>query len=266
MKITSNGLKIFENGDSKSLPVLFVHGFPFDHNMWHKQIEELSSHYYCISYDIRGLGESSAGDGQYTMESFVDDISLIIYELKLTKPVICGLSMGGYVALRAVEKMEEKFRGLILCDTKPEADTNEGKLKRAEGIKKINEDGLDVFIHDFMKNCFSDQFKTSYKNEYQKIIESSSEFDPVGVKGSLIAMAGRTDTTSYLSRIKIPALILCGEKDILTTPSVMKEMSDKIAVSEFYAVPDSGHIIPIENPEFVNKKISAFLNKIPRPL
>jgi 3-oxoadipate enol-lactonase len=265
MKVTANGLKIFENGDSKSLPVLFVHGFPFDHNMWHKQIEDLSTQYYCISYDIRGLGESPAGDGQYTMESFVDDLSLIIYELKLNKPVLCGLSMGGYIALRAVEKMEEKFRGLILCDTKPEADTDEAKLKRAGGIKKINEEGLDIFIPDFIGNCFSERFKTNCRDEYQKIVERSSEFDPLGVKGSLLAMAGRTDTTSYLSRIKVQALILCGEKDILTTPSVMKDLSDKIAGSEFYTVPDSGHIIPIENPEFVNKKILAFLGKVRQP-
>ena len=266
MKITSNGIKIFESGNSGSLPVLFIHGFPFDHNMWHKQIEELSSRYYCISYDIRGLGESSAGDGQYTMESFVDDISEIITELELDKPVLCGLSMGGYISLRAVEKNEVKFRGLILCDTKPEADTNEGKLKRAEGIKIINEGGLNTFIPDFIKNCFSDQFKTSFKNEYQKIIESSSEFNPVGVKGSLLAMAGRTDTTSYLPKIKIPVLILCGEKDMLTTPIVMKGISDKIGGSEFYTVPGSGHIISIESPEFVNNKISVFLNKIQSPL
>jgi 3-oxoadipate enol-lactonase len=245
------------------LPVLFVHGFPFDHSMWNKQIEVLSSQYYCISYDIRGLGESSAGDGQYTMELFVDDIMVIMDELKLNKPVLCGLSMGGYIALRTIEKMEEKFRGLILCDTKSEADTNEGKLKRAGGIKKINEEGLDIFIPDFIKDCFSERFKTNYRDEYQKIIERSSKLDPAGVKGSMLAMAGRTDTTSYLPQIKIPVLVLCGEKDILTSPSVMKGISDKIAGSEFYVVPGSGHIIPIENPEFVNKKMSAFLNKIP---
>ena len=262
MKVIANNIKIFESGDNSSLPVLFVHGFPFDHSMWQNQIEELSSDYYCVSYDIRGLGESLPGDGQYTMELFVDDLSFVVDELKLKKPVLCGLSMGGYIALRAVEKMADKFRGVVFCDTKSEADANEGKLKRAEGIKKINEEGLDSFIPDFIKNCFSDQFKENNSKEYNKIIERSLSFDPIGVKGCLLAMAGRTDTTPCLSKIKIPVLILCGEKDNLTTTNVMIEMSNKISNSEFYIVPGSGHIISIENPAFVNEKIFNFLRNI----
>ena len=117
MKETVNGLSVFIEGSSKSKPIIFVHGFPFDHTMWKAQIEMLKEKYFCVAYDIRGLGESPAGDGQYTMESFVDDLALIIDELKLDKPILCGLSMGGYIALRALEKFEEKLSAVILCDT-----------------------------------------------------------------------------------------------------------------------------------------------------
>ena len=72
-------------------------------------------------------------------------------------------------------------------------------------------------------------------------------------------MAGRTDTTAYLSKIKIPALILCGEKDKLTTPEQMKEMADKINNSEFHVVPGAGHMIPVENPDFVYERMREFL-------
>lgn len=262
MKIISNNIKIFEEGDTKALPVIFIHGFPFDHNMWMDQINELSSGYYCISYDIRGLGESSAGDGQNTMELFVDDLFSIIDELKIEQPVLCGLSMGGYIALRAIEKKQSNFKGLILCDTKSGADTDEVKLKRAEGIRKINLEGLEGFIPDFLNNCFSDQFKEDKKIQYQQIIDKAVCFDPVGVKGCLLAMAGRTDTTSYLSKIKIPSLVLYGEKDSLLTLDKMKEMSDKIPGSGFFIVPGAGHIISIENPGFVNDKLSDFLGKL----
>ncbi len=262
MKLINKNIKIFEEGNSNSLPVVFVHGFPFDHYMWKEQLDELSSNFYCISFDIRGLGESSAGDGQYTMELLVDDLFTIINELQISQSILCGLSMGGYIALRAVEKMEGRFKGLILCDTKSGADSDEGKLKRAEGIKKINEEGLDNFIPGFIKNCFSGQFKKVKKTKYMEIVDRALGFDPMGVKGCLLAMAGRTDTTSYLSKIKIPTLILCGEKDELTTPNIMKGMADKISNSEFYIVPDSGHIISIESPGFVNDKILNFLRRI----
>ena len=262
MKVISKDIKIFEEGDNSALPIIFVHGFPFDHRMWEEQLNELSSDFYCISYDIRGLGESLPGDGQYTIEVFVDDLFSVIDVLKIERPVLCGLSMGGYIALRAVEKMESKFAGLILCDTKSEADSNEVKLKRAEGINKINKEGLDSFIPGFINNCFSDQFKMNNKSEYSEIVARAVGFDPVGVKGCLLAMAGRTDTTSYLSEIKIPTLILHGADDILLTPDIMRVMANKISNSEFFEVPDSGHIISIENPGFVNRKLMSFLKKI----
>ena len=146
-----NNLATFIKGDPKNIPIVFVHGFPFDHNMWNNQIRELSKEYFCVAYDIRGLGESPVGDGQFTMELFVDDVMEIIKGLKLSNPVICGLSMGGYIALRTIEKFESSFRAAILCDTKSEADNNETKIKRAEGIKKINGFGVEKFVNDFVK-------------------------------------------------------------------------------------------------------------------
>ena len=135
-------IQIFTTGSSERKSIIFIHGFPFDHYMWDEQVNELKSLYYCVNYDIRGLGISPAGDGQFTLESFVDDLESIIDEFKLDKPILCGLSMGGYIALRSAERMENKIGGLILCDTKSEADTDEGKLNRAGGIKKINKEGF----------------------------------------------------------------------------------------------------------------------------
>ena len=106
MKTLDNNIQIFQKGDSHNLPLIFVHGFPFDHQMWDKQIEHFSKIYFCITYDIRGLGISPVGDGQYTMESHVDDLFDVMEKLGVVKPVLCGLSMGGYIALRAVESVD----------------------------------------------------------------------------------------------------------------------------------------------------------------
>ncbi len=261
MKKIINGLSVFMSGDNESKAVLFIHGFPFDHTMWQAQVDEFSKDYMCVSYDIRGLGESSAGDGQFTMESFVDDLETILDELKLNRPILCGLSMGGYISLRALERMQERFSAAILCDTKSEADNNEGKLKRAAGIKRINKEGLAPFAKDFITNCFGDEFKRNKKNDFEKIIEKSSQFNAVGVKGCLLAMLSRSDTTTWLGKINIPTLVLCGEKDALTPPAVMKDMFHKIIKAEFAEIPNAGHMVPIENPEVVNKVIRDFLIK-----
>ena len=261
MRKTINGLSVFLSGNDKNNAILFVHGFPYDHSMWQAQVDEFSKDYMCVSYDIRGLGESTAGDGQVTMESFVDDLEKIIEELKPSKPILCGLSMGGYISLRALERMQETFSAVILCDTKSEADNNEGKLKRATGIKRINEEGLAPFAKDFITNCFGDNFKQNRKEELQKIIGKSSQFNPVGVKGCLFAMLSRTDTTTSLSNIKLPTLIICGEQDTLTPPPVMRDMFHRISNADFVEIPKAGHMTPIENPQLVNKAIRDFLVK-----
>ncbi len=259
MSIKINNLSVFTEGEKKNTPFVLVHGFPFDHRMWDAQVKELSKQYYCVTYDIRGMGESLAGDGQFTMESFVDDLEIIVDELKLKKPVLCGLSMGGYIALRAVERMEAKFSTLILCDTKSDPDDSEGKLKRAAGIKMINEKGVETFVRQFVPNCFSENFMDAYKEEYKNVINRSQHNSPTGVKGCLLAMAGRTDTTPFLQNISIPTLVICGEKDKLTPPVVMKAMADKIDNSEFIIISDAGHMSPVESANIVNQKIKDFL-------
>ncbi len=262
MKEIINGLAVFSEGNNTNKSIIFIHGFPYDHTMWNSQVEALKEKYFCVSYDIRGLGESPAGDGQFTMESFVDDLEEIIKKKNLNKPVICGLSMGGYITLRALERMQDKFSAAILCDTRSEADNNEGKLKRAAGIKRINTEGLAPFAKDFITNCFAEDFRQNKNDELDSIINKSSAFNPVGVKGCLLAMLSRTDTTQSLSQIKIPTLLICGEKDALTPPSVMKEMFHKIPNAEFVEIKNAGHMTPIENPDEVNKAIINFLNKL----
>lgn len=261
MKRTINNLFVYTSGSENNKAIIFVHGFPYDHMMWKEQIKELSTNYYCVAYDIRGLGQSPAGEGQFTLESFVDDLETIIDELKLEKPILGGLSMGGYISLRALERMPDKFSAAILCGTKSEADNNEAKLKRAAGIKRINTEGLAPFAKDFITNCFGDYFKQNKKEDLNRIIETSSQYNPAGVKGCLLAMLGRTDTTANLEKINIPTLLICGEQDALTPPAVMKEMFYKMKNAGLVEIKNAGHMTPIENPEEVTNAISAFLKR-----
>lgn len=262
MKFQINNLSVITDGNQGNKPIVFVHGFPYDHTMWKKQINALSNNYYCISYDVRGFGESVNCDGQHTMEMFVDDLEMIIEEMKLDKPIICGLSMGGYIALRAIERFQGKWFAAILCDTRSQADDNQGRLKRAAAIKRINLDGHKDFVKDFITNCFGDYFKQNQSNDLQAIIEYSQNFSPIGIKGGLLAMLSRTDTTSFLEKIEIPTLLICGKNDTLTPPSVMKDMFHKIKNAEFVEIENAGHMSPIENPDEVNSAISKFLKKI----
>ncbi|MHC1736529.1 MAG: alpha/beta fold hydrolase [Ignavibacteriaceae bacterium] len=254
----TNGISVHTYGDKKNPAIIFVHGFVYDTSMWLKQIKHFQHNYYCVAYDIRGMGNSDVGDGQYTMDSHVDDLFDVITESGIDKPVLTGLSMGGYISLRAVERDESKFSKLILLDTKSDADNNEGKFKRANGVKQINHEGLDAFLEGFIPNCFSDRFKKEELDQFESYMLAAKRANPVGVKGCLISMQGRGSTTEYLPKIKLPALVLCGENDKLAPVEGMKSMSLKIKNAEFKIVPGAGHMSPIENHVFVNTEIEKF--------
>lgn len=260
-KKTIKGLSVFLSGNQESKSIIFIHGFPFDHIMWNTQVDIFSKNHFCITYDNRGLGESEVGSGQFTMEMFVDDLETVVDTLKLDKPVLCALSMGGYISLRAMERFQNKFSALILCDTKSSADDNEGKLKRAAAIKQINCGDFENFTETFVTNCFGDKFVRENKSGFRKVVDRYKMNNPLGVKGCLLAMAGRTDTTESLSNINIPTLIICGSEDKLSTPNQMEKMAKQIPNSDFVLVKEAGHMTPIENPEVVNDAIQSFLSQ-----
>ena len=256
-----NSMAVYTSGNKNNKAIVFVHGFPFDNWMWHKQIQHFRKEFYCVSYDIRGLGESYVGDGQYTMEAYVSDLMSIINNLEIEKPIICALSMGGYLALRAVEKYQDQFSGLILLDTKADADDDNGKLIRAQKINQINVDGLEAFVDGFVPPLFAEESEKSFKKLYNETIHRCKQNNPLGVKGALIAMLSRTSTVKFLKKIKIPTLVIAGAFDKLTPPPVMRDMADKITDSEFGIAPRAGHLSPLENAPFVNDMIEGFIKR-----
>lgn len=256
-----HGISVRDQGNPRHPPIIFTHGFPFSSKMWRHQVAELSPHYYCITYDVRGLGQSEPGDGQYTLESLVDDLLCVVEELKLDRPVAAGLSMGGYITLRAAEKKPEIFRGLVLCDTKSAADDDTGKLARAQAIKDISRDGMGVYASHIVRRCFSSDAPDKSHEAFQEALDEVGQQSPLGVKGCLLAMAGRTDTTAFLAKIAMPTLLMVGQDDLLTPPALMRSMQEKIRGSALSVIPGAGHMAPVENPVAVNRALESFLTE-----
>ena len=246
-------------GDPAATAVVLIHGFPFSHEMWNQQIELLRRDYRVIAYDLRGHGRSGVAEGQYTLEFFVDDLIGLMDHLKITRAVLCGLSMGGYVALRAVERNPERVEGLILCDTQSAADSNEAKIKRAASINAVRTNGVNGYAEGFVKAVFAPANLSAKADKVAmitKIIESNSS---LGICGTILALAGRTETTSSLPGIKVPTLILVGESDAVTPPSASQEMHEKIPDSAFHIIANAAHMSNLENPEIFNGYLLSFL-------
>ena len=264
MKAVVNGAEVhyIDVGASGALPIVLIHGFPFNHEMWQPQIELLKNNFRVIAYDIRGHGKSGISDGQYMIEFFVDDLVGLLNHLKIEKAVLCGLSMGGYIALRTVERNPERVKALILADTQSKPDSNEAKLKRAASIGAIKKLGVKPYAESFVKAVFTTDSLTKKTATVEKISQIIQMNSPLGICGALLALASRTDTTEALSGIKVPTLILVGENDKLTPPSASQEMRSKIPKSEIHLIQNAAHMSNLENSDEFNKHVLNFLSKL----
>jgi 3-oxoadipate enol-lactonase len=256
------GMEYEVAGPRTGVPVVLIHGFPFNRHMWKPQVGELKQHHYVVTYDIRGFGESDAGDGQYSVEYFVDDLISLLDHLRIPRAVAAGLSMGGYIALRAIERHPDRFRGLILADTRSEPDTNEGKVKRAEQARSLKKEGMKKFADSFLPGVFDPETPNKRPEVVRMVRTMIESASPAAAAGTLIALAARTDTTPALYNINVPSLILVGRHDSITPPAAASAMKGKMREAELQIISGAGHLSNLENPEEFNRHILKFLNKL----
>ena len=262
MYFSTNGTRHYyiDVGAASAPAIVLIHGFPFSNEMWQPQIDALKSRYRVVAYDLRGQGNSEVGDGQYTLELLVDDLIAMLDHLGIQRAVLCGLSMGGYVALRSTERNTDRVAALILCDTTSEADSNETKLRRAAAIKTIKQSGVKSYGEVFVKGALAprDLDEGDISQRVENLILPNQA---LGLCGTLLALAGRTDTTSFLPKIQVPTLILVGESDKITPPDLSRRMQSLIPNSELHVVSHAGHLSNMENPKEFNNRLMNFLQK-----
>jgi len=263
-RIPVNGVEIsyLETGVADALPVIFIHGFPFNKLMWSSQLNVLGKNYRCIAYDVRGHGQSQAGDTDFSIDLFADDLLAFLDVLKIKKAVVCGLSMGGYIALNAIQKQPEKFAALLLVDTQCGADTPEGKEKRMKTISFIKKNGLEVYAEESLKNLFAPASFQARKQEVT-FIHQAILSTPAGVIcQTLQALADRKESCDYLPKVKIPVCVIVGSEDKITPPPVAQKIADGIAGSKLRVIENAGHLTNMEAPDEFNKVVLEFLNHI----
>lgn len=257
-----NGLDVRTQGNKESKAIIFIHGFPFDKSLWKDVIATLESDYYCVSYDIRGFGTSEYGTGQYTMEHYVKDLEDLMHALKLDKPILCGFSMGGYIALRAHEKFAEALGGLILANTQTLSDSDEARLKRAQAMLSIDEGGMDRFIDGFFTAAFSEAYTKAHEAQLTQMKTHIQKFSPIGIKGGLLAMMSRTDTTQSFKETHLPVLLVSAENDKIIAPEVMQEMAKGVQNATLKVLSHSGHVSMIENLDGFIAEVKSFLDQM----
>jgi 3-oxoadipate enol-lactonase len=259
--IQANGIRVsyLEEGLPQGLPLIFIHGFPFSKAMWKTQLSALKETHRVIAYDVRGHGDTEPGAAQFSLPQFADDLFFFMDALKIERAILIGLSMGGYIALRAIQRQPERIAGLILCDTQCAADSEEGREKRKKTIAFIQKNGLSVYAEESLKNLFAPASFTAKKDQVTFIQDTILKTPASTICLTLQALADRKETCSSLTEIKVPVCILVGKEDKITSPELASKMQVLIKDSTLHIIEGAGHLSNLENPEQFNTHVKNFL-------
>jgi 3-oxoadipate enol-lactonase len=265
-EVNSNLLCFTDMGEKNAPVIVFIHDLGLSQIMWEQQMDFLKKEYRVVSFDVRGHGKSGIADGFYNMDLFAEDLIGLLNYLNIPRATLCGVSMGGFIALRTTELFPERINGLILCETKSYADSNEEKTIRYKHINLIKSSGVSAFAAELINSYFSQKAltkKNATVSALLKVIESTTD---TALFGTLLAMASRVDCSESLKRIMVPTLIIAAEKDDTSLPLDAQYLNHFITGSTLKTIKSAAHLINIEQPEEFNDIVKEFLNKKIRSL
>lgn len=254
-----NGITLAYNDRGSGLPIVFCHAFPLNRTMWAEQEKAFSSQFRVVTIDLRGHGESDAPLWRYTLDQAADDVIGVLDHLSIREAVFVGLSMGGYILFALYRKYADRVKGLVLADTRAQADTEEGKQARFQMAQAAYQKGppamADIMIPKLLSPA-TIQTKPELVRHVRAMIEGNQIS---GIAGDLMAMAERPDSVTLLKHITCPTQIIVGELDLPTPPSDAKLMADQIPNARLTIIPAAAHLSNLEKPDIFNDAVREFI-------
>jgi 3-oxoadipate enol-lactonase len=237
---------------------VFLHPFPADRTFWAPQLGALVDHSRCIAPDLRGFGETTCA-APFTMDQYADDVAGLLDVLGVERAVLCGLSMGGYVALALWRRHRRRVRALVLADTRGGADTDEARAKRRALAAVAREKGASA-VADAQIGSLVGASTQERSPQAVDALHHMLETAPVdGIVGALEAMMARADSLPLLPTIDVPTLVLVGAEDVLTPEAEARRLQEGIPGSRLEVIAGAGHASSFERPAAFNRLVSEFL-------
>jgi len=250
--------KIFYRSNGAGKPVMLVHGFGEDGNVWNKQIEYLKDKCYLIVPDLPGSGQSEMIDDM-SMEGMAEVLHSIIHEENIDTWTVIGHSMGGYITLALVESYWNHVNAFGLFHSSAFADTEEKKETRKKGIEFIKKNGAFEFLKTATPNLFSPNSKEQIPNSINEFINSLANLSSDSLVAYYNAMMKRPDRTSVLKNSKNPVLFVAGEYDNAIPLNDILKQCHLPEKSYFHVLKKTGHMGMMEETENANRILEEFL-------
>ncbi|GAA2390365.1 alpha/beta fold hydrolase [Streptomyces coeruleofuscus] len=241
------------------VPLVLVHGHPFDRTMWAPQLGTFSADRRVIAPDLRGYGASPATPALTDFSQFARDIEALLDELGVDSFVLAGLSMGGQIAMECYRLFPGRVRGLVLADTFPAAETPEGVRTRDAMADRLLREGMRGYADEVLERMVAPYAPAEVKAHVHRMMTATS---PEGAAAALRARARRPDYAALLTRVTVPALVVVGADDTYTPVSDARAMHAALPDSALHVIDGTAHMPNLERPEEFDKALGEFLARV----
>lgn len=257
-------------------PVILLHGYPFDRSMWREQIDFLDAQeYHVAAPDLLGLGEmydklqfvdepivdelDRQAEACRTMADMARDIEGLMDALRMEQAVICGLSMGGYVALEFMHLFPDRVRALLLAGTRAPADNEQEKQGRMQQVEQMITAGMVGIAEASLPKLLAPPTLAGKPEVVNRVREMILRANPAAAAAAQRGMAARRDYSGDLGTINVPTLVIVGRDDPIRPVADAEFMHKRIRNSRLQIIEGAAHMTNMEQPEIFNRAMLSFL-------
>ncbi len=232
-------------------PIVWIHGFPHSSAIFEPQ--KTIAHYRHIRVDLPGFGATPPPTRELGMRDYSQEILGVLNHLGIDRCIGAGISMGGYILMQILRDAPRRIEGVILIDTRERADSDPSREDRYKTIAEIEKNGTGAVVESMLPKMI---FNDSRQAEFREIMMSASA---EGMIAAQRAMAGRPDSTLALGALRVPALIVVGDHDPITSGADARRMASLIKGSKVVIIENAAHASNFDQPEAFNRAVTEFL-------
>ncbi len=262
MFYTSLGSRLFSATFGGGPDVVLLHPTPLSQGFWEPIAAELSGRYRVTIPDLRGHGQSEAGEGAIGMDRLGADVERLLDEMRISHAIFAGCSIGSYVLYELWRRMPQRVDALAFCCGKPQPDAAGNRVKRAENVEKIRLNGTGNFFDQMIDTCVTAGFRSSQPARVAELRTMMDAMRPEGVIAVQQGLMERPDSVPTVKTITVPVLALAGSQDPASTPEEMRAIPELLLAAEYHLLPDTGHFAPYEQPQVVSRILAEFFARV----
>jgi 3-oxoadipate enol-lactonase len=243
-----------EAGSGEAPPIVFLHGVGSDKSVWRPQLAHFAAERRAIAFDYPGYGDSDPAPEGTTRDDYAEAIHSAMHALSVERAHVCGLSLGGVVAIALCHAVPNHCASLILADSFAQHPDGQAIYDRSRAgstdLRAMAEARVDVLL--------AQPADPAVRSD---VVETMARIDPAAYRIGAAAV-WLADQGERAHHIRVPTLVVCGSEDQVTPPALSLALTQLIPGARSELIDGAGHIANLERPDAFNALVGAFIGKV----